>query len=225
MKILIIEDNIELASNICNFLQNEGYIISVTHSFRDAVDNLIDNEYDIIVSDIVLPDGSGYDVVKEVKKISSSAGIILISVKDGLDDKLEGFGLGADDYLSKPFHLPELNARLKALYRRKFQDGSPVISFNEIQINTENHEVFINKDKLNLTRKEFELLVYFINNKNRVLRKQAIANHLWGDYTDNFDNLDFVYQHIKNIRKKIIAGGGNDYISTVYGIGYKFSDS
>lgn len=225
MKILVIEDHLELAANIILYLQNEGNIVSTANSYREAIDLLVVNEYDIVVSDIVLEDGSGYDIVKEVKKLDASAGIILISVKDDLKDKLEGFGLGADDYLPKPFHLPELNARIKALYRRKFQNGSSAIQFNEIEIDTESKEVSVLSNRLFLTRKELELLVFFINNKNRVLSKQAIASHLWGDYTDHFSNLDFVYQHIKNLRKKIIDKGGRDYISTVYGLGYKFVDS
>jgi DNA-binding response OmpR family regulator len=148
---------------------------------------------------------------------------LIISAKNSLDDKINGLELGADDYLTKPFHLPELNARLKAIYRRKYLEGDHEIIFNEIQINTTSMEVRIGDHLLDLTPKEYALLLYFLTNQNRVLTRQTIAEHLWGDYTDNLLNFDFVYQHVKNLRKKIITAEGKDYIETVYGLGYKFN--
>jgi DNA-binding response OmpR family regulator len=151
--------------------------------------------------------------------------VLIISAKDSLDDKLQGLDLGADDYLPKPFHLAELLARLKAIYRRSKLGGSDELYFNEILIDHQNLQVAVHEKPLELTKKEFDLLVFFITNKNRVLGKQVIAQHLWGDYTDDLANFDFVYQHIKNLRKKICAAGGKDYLTTVYGIGYKFDEN
>jgi DNA-binding response OmpR family regulator len=148
--------------------------------------------------------------------------VLIISAKNALDDKVRGLELGADDYLTKPFHLSELNARLKAIYRRNTLGGDASVSFNEIVVNTTTLEARVKNALLDLTRKEFDLLLYFIINKNRILTRQSLAEHLWGDYTDNLANFDFVYQHVKNLRKKISAANGHDYISTVYGIGYKF---
>ena len=142
-----------------------------------------------------------------------------------MDDKLGGLDLGADDYLPKPFHLAELNARTKAVFRRRLQKGNDSLSFNEIELNLETHEAIVNQEVLDLTRKEFELLHYFFVNQNRLLTKQSIAEHLWGDYMDSADSFDFVYQHIKNLRKKITKAGGNDYLKTVYGVGYKMKNS
>ena len=142
-----------------------------------------------------------------------------------LDDKLSGLEGGADDYITKPFHLSELHARLRAIYRRKKLDGNNLVIFNEISLNTDTLEATINNSLLDITKKEFDLLLYFVVNKNRVLSRQAIASHLWGDYTDNLANFDFIYQHVKNIRKKIDALHGVDYIETVYGLGYKFNAS
>lgn len=222
MKVLIIEDNIELAKNIYQFLIQEGYICEISHSYKEAHNKLASYKYDTIILDIMLPDGSGLDILKYIKFEKIQSCILIISAKNALDDKILGLDLGADDYLTKPFHLPELHARLKAIYRRKNLKGDNVVAFNEININTDKMEVLIQDTLLDLTKKEFDLLLYFLINKNRVITRQSIAEHLWGDYTDNLDNYDFVYQHVKNLRKKITAAGGTDYISTVYGLGYKF---
>ncbi len=170
----------------------------------------------------MLPDGNGLDILQFIKTEKIQSGILIISAKNSLDDKITGLGPGADDYLTKPFHLPELHARLKAIYRRKNLEGDHVISYEEIMINTDTMEARVNNELLVLTKKEFDLLLYFLVNKNRVLTRQSIAEHLWGDYTDNLSNFDFVYQHVKNLRKKITAANGAEYIGTVYGLGYKF---
>ncbi|MCB0844387.1 MAG: response regulator transcription factor, partial [Bacteroidetes bacterium] len=178
---------------------------------------------EIMVLDIMLPDGNGLDLLKKWKEEKPETGVLIISAKNSLDDKLTGLDWGADDYLTKPFHLPELNARVKAIYRRRNFNGNNMVEFNEITINPDNVEVFVNDNLLSLTRKEYELLLYFLVNKNRVLTKQSIAEHLWGEQIDLYDSFDFVYQHIKNLRKKLTQAGGKDYITTVYGIGYKFN--
>lgn len=223
MKVLIIEDNDELAQNITDYLAREGYVCELASNYSSAIDKLSGFQYDCIVLDILLPDGNGLEILKHIKAIKINSGVLIISAKNSLDDKINGLELGADDYLIKPFHLPELNARLKAIYRRKYLEGDHEIIFNEIQINTSSMEVRIGEHLLDLTPKEYALLLYFLTNQNRVLTRQTIAEHLWGDYTDNLLNFDFVYQHVKNLRKKIIAAEGKDYIETVYGLGYKFN--
>jgi len=180
-------------------------------------------QYDCILLDIMLPDGNGIDLLHFIRAESIQSNILIISAKGALDDKINGLENGADDYLTKPFHLAELHARIKAVYRRKNLNGGNVVQFNEIELNADTLEAKVNSTLLELTRKEFDLLLYFIVNKNRVLSRQSIAAHLWGDYTDNLSNFDFVYQHVKNLRKKIEAAKGTDYINTVYGLGYKFN--
>jgi DNA-binding response OmpR family regulator len=223
MKILIIEDNKELAQSMTYYLEEEHYICECAYSYNEALDRLSFNSYDCILLDIMLPDGNGLNLLNHIKNEKINSGVLIISAKDALDDKIKGLEKGADDYITKPFHLPELHARLRAVYRRKKMDGYNDVKFNEIILNTDTLEVFIHGTRLEVTQKEFELLLYFLVNKNRVLSKQSIANHLWGDYTDNLANFDFVYQHVKNLRKKIAIAQGNDYVETVYGLGYKFN--
>lgn len=222
MKVLIVEDNADLALNIQEFLQKEGYVCESSNTVSQAQEKLITFQYDCIILDIMLPDGNGLDLLKHIKENKIKSCVLIISAKNALDDKVNGLELGADDYLTKPFHLPELNARLKAIYRRNVLDGDDTIVFNEIVVNTNSLEVRINNKLVELTKKEYDLLVYFLINKNRILTRQSLAEHLWGDYTDSLPNFDFVYQHVKNLRKKISALDGKDYISTVYGIGYRF---
>lgn len=223
MKLLLVEDHAELASNITSYLAKEGYVCEWCDTFQSAIDKLTGYDYDIVLLDLMLPDGNGLEILKYLKKESPDTGVLILSAKNALDDKVKGLDLGADDYLPKPFHLSELNARLKAIYRRRHLGGTHDIVFNEISINTETMEVKVNGQNLDLTRKEYEMLLYMVANKNRVLTKQSIAEHLWGDYMDSVDSFDFVYQHIKNLRKKIVQAGGKDYIQTMYGSGYKFN--
>lgn len=222
MKVLIIEDNRELAENIHGFLVREGYVCELCYNHVDARKKLSAFQYDCIILDIMLPDGNGLSLLNFIKSEKIHSSVLIVSAKNSLDDKVRGLELGADDYLTKPFHLPELHARLKAIYRRKNLKGDSVVSFQEISVNTDSMEGRVNGQLLDLTKKEFDLLLYFLVNKNRVLTRQSIAEHLWGDYTDNLSNFDFVYQHVKNLRKKITVANGKDYIGTVYGLGYKF---
>lgn len=225
MKVLVVEDSKEIASSVHDFLAREGYICELAYSYDEAQEKLSLFSYDCILLDIMLPDGSGLGLLKFIKAEKIQSGILIISAKDAMDDKILGLEGGADDYITKPFHLPELHARLRAVYRRKKLAGSNMITFNEITLDTDTLEAKVNNIVLDITRKEFDLLLYLIVNKNRVLSRQSIATHLWGDYTDNLANFDFVYQHIKNLRKKISAANGADYIDTVYGLGYKFNSS
>ncbi|MGN6492444.1 MAG: response regulator transcription factor [Agriterribacter sp.] len=223
MKMLIIEDNEELARNVSDFLVREGYICEVATTCQAAKEKLFLFQYDCILLDIMLPDGNGLKLLQFIKDEKIQSNILITSAKNALDDKITGLEEGADDYLTKPFHLSELHARIRAVYRRKNLNGSNLVIFNEITLNTDTLEARVTDTRLDVTRKEFDLLLYFIVNKNRVLSRQSIAAHLWGDYTDDLANFDFVYQHVKNLRKKIAAANGTDYIHTVYGIGYKFN--
>lgn len=223
MKILLIEDEKELADAISKYLHQEKYLCEMARTFNDAIEKINLYQYDCILVDITLPDGNGLKVISELKEMNSGAGIIIISAKNALGDKINGLETGADDYLTKPFHLPELNARIKSVIRRRNFGGNRETLFQEIRIRPDEMEVFIHDQPLLLTRKEFELLLFFVSNKERVLTKESIAEHLWGDSMDLADSYDFIYTHIKNLRKKIIEKGGADYIHTVYGMGYKFS--
>jgi len=222
MKILLVEDNTELTQNVVNYLSAEGIICESALSLYEAQDKILSFEYDCILLDLMLPDGNGLTLLEIIKTQKITTNVLIISAKDALDDRLKGLDQGADDYLPKPFHLSELLARLRAIFRRSKLGGFDSVIFNEITIEIHQLIAKVHDQILDLTKKEFDLLLFFITNKNRVLGKQAIAQHLWGDYTDDLANFDFVYQHVKNLRKKITAAGGKDYITTVYGIGYKF---
>lgn len=223
MKLLIVEDEKELAKSIVEFIGKENYTIDIASKFSVADEKISLIEYDCAMVDLMLPDGSGLGLVKKLKKIQPKCGIVIITAKNTIDDKLTGLDLGADDYLSKPFHLAELNARIKSVLRRRLFDGSSEIIINEIVIDTEKREVKVNGKIVELTRREYDILLFFISNKGRVLTKESIVEHVWGDDANAFDNFDFVYTHIKNLRKKLIEQGANDYIKSVYGIGYKLT--
>ncbi len=222
MKILLIEDEPELRKSIKQYLYQEGYLVESAEDFVKASDKCADYEYDCILVDITLPKGNGLDIVKKLKQNQSKAGIIIISAKNSSDDKIAGLDLGADDYLAKPFNLAELNSRIKALLRRRNFDGNKSIIINEITIIPEERSVTVNQEPVNLTAKEYDLLLFFVSNKNRVVSKNSIAEHLWGDDSDQMDNHDFIYVHLRNLRKKLMDKGCTDYVKTIYGIGYNF---
>lgn len=222
MKLLIVEDNLDLLENMTTYLKREGHICETAQDYRQGFDKIMSYSYDVVLIDIMIPHGNGLELLRELKSVKPQTGTIIISAKNSLDDKVNGLELGADDYLTKPFQLPELQARIKAVTRRNQHEGNQTIDIHEISIHTNTREVVIDDDTVDLTPKEYDLLLYFASNKNFVLSKQTIAEHLWGDYVDHLENLDFVYQHIKNLRKKLVAAGANDYIESVYSIGYKF---
>jgi DNA-binding response OmpR family regulator len=224
MKVLIIEDEPDLLQEIRSYLEKDNFICEIAGTFESASDKLSVYRYDIVLVDITLPGGSGLDLIKMLKTIQQDTGILIISARDSLDDKLKGLDLGADDYLIKPFHLAELNSRIKAVIRRRKFDGATEIVHQEIKIKPDDKSVYISERPIVLTKKEFELLNFFIANRNRLLTKESIAEHLWGDNIDLADNFDFIYTHINNLRKKIVSAGGHDYLKTVYGMGYKFTD-
>jgi len=222
MKILLIEDEPELRKSIKQFLYQEGYVVESADDYVKASEKASDYDYDCVLVDITLPGGNGLDIVRQLKKNNSKAGIIIISAKNSLDDKIMGLDLGADDYLPKPFHLSELNARVKALIRRRNFEGNATITLNEITILPEERRVKVMNVEVNLTAKEYDLLLYFVSNKNRVVSKNSIAEHLVGDHADQVDNHDFIYTHLKNLRKKLLERGCADYVQTIYGMGYNF---
>jgi len=224
MKILIVEDEVELLIGISNYLIKENYICELAENFRKADEKLSIYEYDIILLDITLPDGNGLKLLETIKKRQVKSGVIIISAKNSLDDKIKGLDLGADDYISKPFQLSELNSRIRAVLRRRQFDGSSSLYYKEISIDTDSKSVTVNGKEIKTTKKEYDLLLFFLVNKNRVLTKEVIAEHLWDDNIDLADSYDFIYTHLNNIRKKIKSAGGNDYIKTIYGMGYKLSE-
>ncbi len=223
MKILLVEDEKLLAAAILDFLRAEGHVCEWAADAMAADEKIGLYEYDCALVDIMLPDGSGLDLVKKMKDVRSRAGVIIISAKNSLDDKIRGLDLGADDYLTKPFHLSELNARLNSLRRRRQFDGNPEIVFGKIKLLPEAKEVRVNDSPVTLTRKEYDLLTYLLANPGRVLTKAAISEHLYGDDIDQVDRFDFLYSQMKNLRKKLTEHGCPDYIQTVYGVGYKLN--
>lgn len=222
MKILIIEDENQLAESILIYLEKEKYVCETASNFREAQEKIGSYQYDCILLDITLPDGSGLSLLKQLKRENKLDGVIIISAKNSLDDRIEGLNLGADDYLPKPFHLSELGARIAAIIRRKQFQGANKIVIKELSIDVNLRKVLVFSEEVSLTRKEFDLLLFLISNKNRVVSKNAIAEHLSGDDADMFDNYDFVYAHMKNMKKKLMEAGCADYFKTIYGLGYKF---
>jgi len=224
MKILIVEDEKGLAETMKNYLSSEGFLCESVKTYNEAEDSLSVYSYDMIILDLTLPGGNGLDLIKLIKKTNKEAGLLIVSAKNSLDDKIKGLDMGADDYISKPFHLAELNSRIKSLARRRHYEGANELIFNEIKINIEANEASVNGEKLELTKKEYDILLYFIVNKNKLITRESIAEHTWGDSISYAENFDFVYSHIKNLRKKIRQKKGRNYIHNLYGIGYKFSD-
>ena len=209
--------------SMVTYLSGSGYTCESVSTYQDALEKIDHHTYDCIVLDIMLPGGSGLQLLKYLKEDRKDEGVIIISAKGALDDKMAGFELGADDYLTKPFHLSELSMRIAAIIRRKNFQGQSLINAGDISIDVTAKTVRVNDKELDLTQKEYQLLLYLVTNKNKILSKNAIAEHLWGDDQDFAENYDFIYTHIKNIRKKIVAAGGIDSLRSVYGMGYKLS--
>ena len=224
MKILIIEDERELSKAIGSYISSHDIHCEYAFDVSTAREKLEMHDYDCVVLDLMLPDGSGLELLRSIKACSKEEGVIIISAKDGLDHKLEGFSTGADDYLTKPFHLSELTARVSALIRRKKFAGMSLIQSGEISIDTNAKRVTVNELEIELTKKELDLLLYLISNKNKVLSKSAIAEHLSGDMAEMLDNHDFVYANMKNLKSKLKTANCTDYIKTIYGLGYKWQN-
>jgi len=225
MKILIIEDEKQIADSVESYLKMEGYVCERAANYEEAAEKIELYDYDCALVDINLPDGSGLDLISLLKMKKSVTGIIIISARQSIDDRISGLETGADDYLTKPFNLPELNARIKSVIRRIHFKGDNLLEFNELKIDTKTYQVWVKGKELILTKKELDLLMFFLSNKNRVLTKESIGEHVWGDYADTLDSFDFIYTHIKNLRKKLLNYGSADYIRNVYGMGYKFVEN
>ena len=224
VEILIVEDEDSLREVMIRSLEKERYVVESAANYQDALLKINDYDYDCIVLDIMLPGGSGLTLLKELRALRKKDSIIIISAKDSIEDKVTGLDLGADDYLTKPFHLAELNARIKSVIRRKQQDGELQLSLANLTIYPDKHSVYINGKEIVLNRKEFDLLYYFISNPNRLISKATLAESVWGDYIDQADNFDFIYSQVKNLRKKLKAAGAIPEIKAVYGFGYKMTD-
>lgn len=224
MKLLIIEDERKLSDSIVAYLSGERYLCEQAFTFADAMLKARVYDYDCILLDLMLPGGDGLDILREIRKRQNPAGVIIVSAKDSLDDKITGLEIGADDYISKPFHLAELSMRIFAVIRRREFSASNAIHDNGIDINLLDNSVTANGHAVSLTRSEYELLLFFIGNKNRVVSKSALAEHLSGEMADMMDNYDFVYTHIKNLKSKLAKAGVKDCIRNVYGMGYKWTE-
>lgn len=222
MKLLIIEDEQELSESIVAYLSSENYVCEQAFTYSDAKMKVNLYDYDCVLLDLMLPGGNGLDILREIREKQNPVGIIIVSAKDSLDDKLKGLEIGADDYLSKPFHLPELSMRIYAIIRRKEFTANNVLRNNGIEINLTSKAVNVNGMPVVLTKTEYDLLLFFIANRNKVISKASMAEHLSGDMADMLDNYDFVYTHIKNLKAKLAEAGVSDCIKNIYGVGYKW---
>lgn len=223
MKLLIIEDEKELSDGIVSYLGKEDYLCEQAFTFEEAMMKVGVYEYDCILLDLMLPGGSGLDILRRIKQRKPETGVIIVSAKDSLDDKVEGLKIGADDYIAKPFHLPELSMRIFALLRRKNFTASNILESGDIKIDLLDKKAMVDDRVLDLTKSEYELLIFLIENHHRVVSKSAIAEHLSGDMADMFDDFNFIYAHIKNLKSKLADAGITDGIKTYYGTGYKWN--
>ncbi|TVZ16087.1 response regulator transcription factor [Maribacter sp. MAR_2009_72] len=221
MKILIIEDEPQMLENMRQTLERQEYIVETATDYLAANDKIGAYDYDCILLDITLPGGNGLELLKEIKAMGKEDGVIIVSAKDSLDDRIKGLNLGADDYLPKPFHMAELHARVKAIVRRRNFEGNNQIDIGNVSIDPESRSVIIDGKEVVFNRKEFDVLTYMISNKTRLVTKTALAEHVWGDHIDQADSFDFIYSQIKNVRKKLADAKASIEIEAVYGVGYK----
>ena len=224
MKILIVEDEPDVRETIRISLVKEHFVVETAADYFSALDKVNDYDYDCILLDIMLPGGSGLDLLRELKRLRRSDSVLIISAKDSLDDKVEGLELGADDYLTKPFHLAELNARVKSVIRRRQAKGDVSITMGNLLLYPDKRQVEVGGVPLQLNRKEFDLLYYFIVNPDRVINKMSLAESVWGDNIDQVDSLDFIYSQVKNLRRKLKQAEATVELKAVYGFGYKLSE-
>lgn len=221
MKILIVEDEKELRETVCASLMKEKFVVETASDYTSALNKINDYDYDCILLDVMLPGGSGLDLLRELKRLRRTDCVLIVSAKDSLDDKVEGLDLGADDYLTKPFHLAELNARVKSLIRRRQAKGDVVLTIGNLQLNPDKRIAEVDGQPLQLNRKEYDLLYYFVVNPNRLINKMSLAESVWGDNIDQADSLDFIYSQVKNLRRKLVQTNATVELKAVYGFGYK----
>lgn len=224
MKILVVEDEELLRENIIDYLKSEGNVCDIAANFDAADEKIALYDYDCVLLDLTLPDGDGLKLLQLLKKQDRGEGVIIITARGSVDQRIEGLALGADDYLVKPFHLSELSARVMAVVRRRWFSGNDLVVFNELSIDIKSKIVKVNVELISLTKKEFDLLLYFMSNRSKVISKSALVTHIWGDHADMADSFDFVYTHMKNLRRKLVDAGCKDYFHSIYGVGYKFAD-
>lgn len=224
MKLLIIEDERTLSQNIANYLSKEDYRCEQAYTFDDAIEKVTLYDYDCILLDLMLPGGNGLDILQVIKQKTNPTGVVIVSAKDSLDDKINGIKIGADDYLPKPFHLSELSVRVYSVIRGRHFSGNNLLTTQSITIDLLSKEVKVNGQTIVLTKSEYELLLFFISNRNQVITKSALAEHLSGDMADMLDNQDFIYAHIKNLKAKLAHAGCKNCIKNLYGIGYKWNE-
>ena len=223
MKLLIIEDSLRLIEDMQSFLESHNHVVETATTFEAAREKLFLYSYDVVVVDLGLPDGNGLDLIRDFREENKETGVLILTAKDAVEDKVKGLNLGADDYMTKPFHKAELNARINSIIRRNTFHRSNEILAGDLKIDLLESQAYFREQLLDLTKKEYDLLLYLMQNPNRVLTKESIAEHLWGDHIDQADSFDFIYNHIKNLRKKITDAGGKNYIHAKYGMGYKFT--
>ena len=221
MKILVVEDEPSLRELIQKSLEKERFVVEVAPDLFSAIDKVEVYDYDCILLDIMLPDGSGLEVLTRLKELRKKENVIIISAKDSLDDKILGLELGADDYLPKPFHLAELTARIKSVLRRRHRNGEHYIACGNVRVQPDSFQAWVGDKQLELSRKEYDILHYFMNRPNRMVNKNLLAESVWGDHIDQVDNFDFMYAQIKNLRKKLKDAEATVEIKAVYGLGYK----
>lgn len=224
MKVLVVEDETGLRETVKASLLKEKFVVETASDYHSALDKINDYDYDCILLDIMLPGGSGLDLLRELKRLRRSDSVLIVSAKDSLDDKVEGLDLGADDYLTKPFHLAELNARVKSLIRRRQAQGDVTLSMGNLTVYPDKRQVEVDGTQVQLNRKEYDLLYYFVVNPNRVINKMSLAESVWGDNIDQADSLDFIYSQVKNLRKKLKQAGATVELKAVYGFGYKLAE-
>lgn len=222
MKILIVEDDKDLREITTASLEKERYVVSQAPDYRTALQKIEDYDYDCILLDIMLPDGNGLDLLEELHALGKRTNVIILSAKDSLEDKVNGLDLGADDYLPKPFHLAELHARIKSLFRRNLRDGERKLQVGNIEIFPDQFRVLVQGKEIELNRKEYDILHYFMSRPGRLVNKNTLAESVWGDHIDQVDNFDFIYAQIKNLRKRLKDAGATPELKSVYGFGYKF---
>ena len=222
MKILVVEDENALREVIVRSLEKERYVVSQAPDYRTALQKIEDYDYDCILLDIMLPDGNGLDLLAELHALGKHTNVIILSAKDSLEDKVNGLDLGADDYLPKPFHLAELHARIKSLFRRKLREGERKLQVGNVELFPDDFRVMVQGKEIELNRKEYDILNYFMSRPGRLVNKNTLAESVWGDHIDQVDNFDFIYAQIKNLRKRLKDAGATPELKSVYGFGYKF---
>jgi DNA-binding response OmpR family regulator len=224
VKLLILEDEQDLLASLTALCEQENYNVDPVSTYRDAADKISVYNYDCILLDINIPDGSGLQVLDDLKQAKKNDGVIIISARDSLDDRIKSLNLGADDYVIKPFHFSELNARIQAVIRRKKFETTNAVTFGDLEIDLALHTVQVSGTKIALTKKEFDLLQHLVANKNRVLSKNALAEYVWGDHVDSANSFDFLFVHIKNLKKKLKVAGTSVEIKNIYGVGYQIQE-